>query len=113
MWRRAAAPGARKLALRAERLYPTSLVGECDPALLVFPRVAGVPRSLVRPLDRGEALLELLPNLLLTEPGSSQEHLNALGELVEASRCYRLDTGTDLREAVDTLLELAASGAPP
>lgn len=108
----AARGGPRKLALRAERLYPASLVGECDPALLVFPRVAGMPRSLVRPIDRGEALLELLPNVLLTEARSSQEHLDALGELVDASRCYRLDTGTDLREAVDTLLALAASGAP-
>ena len=102
----------RKLALRAERVYPTSLVDECDPAILVFPRVAGAPTSLVRPLDRGEALLELLPNVLLTEPVSSQAHLDVLGELVDASECYRLDTGTDLREGADTLLALAASGAP-
>lgn len=103
--------GARKLALRAERVYPTRLVGECAPAFLVFPRVAGAPSSRLRPMDPGEALLELLPNVLLTEPDSSQAHLDALGELVEASECYRLDTGTDLQDAVDRLLELAASGA--
>ena len=103
--------GTRKLALRAERVYPTRLVDECAPALLVFPRVAGAPRSRLRPLDRGEALLELLPNVLLTEPVSSQAHLDVLGELVDASECYRLDTGTDLPDAVDQLLELAASGA--
>ena len=103
--------GARKLALRAEEVYPTRLVGECAPALLVFPRVAGAPSSRLRPMDPGEALLELLPNVLLTEPDSSQAHLDALGELVEASACYRLDTGTDLQDAVDRLLELAASGA--
>ena len=103
--------GTRKLALRAERVYPTRLVGECAPALLVFPRVAGTPRSRLSPLDPGEALLELLPNVLLTEPLCSQAHLDALGELVDASECYRLDTGTDLQEAVGRLLELAASGA--
>lgn len=99
-------PGWRKRQLRAERVYRakgSEVVWECEPALLVFPRVAGVPRSELTPMPKDEALLELAPNVLLTEPGSSQAHFDALAELVERSECWRLETGTDLDEAVRKL----------
>ncbi|HVG06133.1 MAG TPA: hypothetical protein VNM67_00345 [Thermoanaerobaculia bacterium] len=96
-------PGWRKRQLRADE---TRIVWESAPSLLVFPRVSGRPRSELRPIDPGEALLELAPNVLLTEPVSSQAHLDALAGLARASRCYRLETGTDLDEAVRLLREL-------
>jgi hypothetical protein len=95
--------GWRKRQLRADE---TRIVWESTPSLLVFPRVSGRPRSELRPIDPGEALLELAPNVLLTEPVSSQAHLDALAGLARASRCYRLETGTDLDEAVRLLREL-------
>jgi len=96
-------PGWRKRQLRAEEAFGTRIVWESTPAVLVFPRVAGRTRSELRPIDPGEALLELAPNVLLTEPVSSQAHLDALAGLAKASRCYRLETGTDLEEAVRLL----------
>lgn len=95
--------GWRKRQLRADR---ARIVWESEPAVLVFPRVSGRPRSELRPVDPGEALLELAPNVLLTEPASSQAHLDALAGLARASRCWRLETGTDLDEAVGLLREL-------
>lgn len=95
--------GWRKRQLRAERTYDSEIVWECEPALLVFPRVAGVRESQLTPMPKDEALLELAPNVLLTDPGSSQAHLDALAELVERSECWRLETGTDLDEAVRKL----------
>ena len=95
--------GWRKRQVRAD---PARIVWESEPAVLVFPRVSGRPRSELRPVDAGEALLELAPNVLLTEPASSQAHLDALAGLARASRCYRLETGTDLDEAVGLLREL-------
>lgn len=95
--------GWRKRQIRAERTYGSEVVWECEPALLVFPRVAGVPRSELTPMEKGEALLELAPNVLLTEAGTSQAHFDALAELVERSDCWRLETGTDLDEAVRRL----------
>lgn len=95
--------GWRKRQLRVEREYGAEVVWECEPALLVFPRVAGGEASELIPMDPGEALLELAPNVLLTEPVSSQAHLDALAGLVERSRCYRLEAGRDLDEAVRTL----------
>lgn len=95
--------GWRKRQLPAE---PARIAWESEPAVLVFPHVSRRPRSELRPIDAGEALLELAPNVLLTEPVSSQAHLDALAVLARASRCYRLETGTDLDEAVRLLREL-------
>jgi hypothetical protein len=94
--------GWRKRQLRADE---TRIVWESEPAVLVFPRVSGRSRSELLPIDAGEALLELAPNVLLTDPASSQAHLDALAGLARASRCYRLETGTDLDEAVRFLRE--------
>jgi hypothetical protein len=96
-------PGWRKRQLRAEEAFGARIAWECEPAVLVFPRVSGRPRSELRPIDAGEALFELAPNVLLTQPGASQAHLDALAELARASRCYRLETGTDLGEAAALL----------
>jgi hypothetical protein len=96
-------PGWRKRQLRAEEAFGARIAWECEPAVLVFPRVSGRPRSELRPVDAGEALFELAPNVLLTQPGASQAHLDALAELARASRCYRLETGTDLDEAAALL----------
>jgi hypothetical protein len=98
--------GWRKRQLRAERAYDAEVVWECDPALLVFPQVAGVRESRLAPMPKDEALLELAPNVLLTDPASSQAHFDALAELVESSECWRLETGTDLDEAVRMLESL-------
>jgi hypothetical protein len=98
--------GWRKRQVRVEEAYGAPVVWECAPAVLVFPRVAGARHSELEPLSAGEALLELAPNVLLTEPRSSQAHLDALAELVAASRCFRLATGTDLEEAVGIVGDL-------
>jgi hypothetical protein len=96
-------PGWRKRQLRAEEAYGAEVVWECTPGHLVFPRVAGREESRLTPLDPGEALLELVPNVLLTEPAASQAHFDALAGLAGASACWRLETGRDLDGAVRLL----------
>jgi hypothetical protein len=98
--------GWRKRQMRVERAYGSKVVWECEPALLVFPRVSGAAASELTPMARDEALLDLASNVLLTEPLSSQAHLDALAELVEKSECWRLATGTDLDGAVEALRAL-------
>jgi hypothetical protein len=98
--------GWRKRQLRAEEVYGAEVVWECGPGVLIFPRVSGRRESMLEPIDSGEALLELVPNVLLTEPRSSQAHLDTLAELARSSRCYRLATGTDLDGAVELLREV-------
>src|SRR5947209_1839868 len=98
--------GWRKRQVRPERAWGAGVAWRAAPALLVFPRVAGRRESTLAPMDRGEALLELAPNVLLTDPGSSQAHLDALAGLVARSECWRLATGTDLDGAVREVTEL-------
>jgi len=99
--------GWRKRRLRAEEACGAPLAGEAAPGLLIFPRISGRTESALSPLDPGEALVELAGNVLLTEPVSSQAHLDALAALAAASSCWRLETGRDLDGAVRLLRELA------
>jgi hypothetical protein len=95
--------GWRKRQVRAEEVYEMKTVWECKPAVVVFPSIANAEKSVLKPIDRGEALLELVPNVLLTEARSSQAHLDALGQLVKESECYRLEAGRDF-DALPILL---------
>ena len=66
-------------------------------------RAARAPLSLSRSTS---ALLELAPNVLLTEPSSSQRHLDALGALVRAGRCFRLTMGRDFDQVTTIIRQL-------
>jgi hypothetical protein len=68
---------------------------ECKPAIMVFPQPARSPESTLAPMPKDHALLELVCNVLRTEPRSAQAHLDALAALVKQCRCYRLQTGRD------------------
>lgn len=105
-WLTPATDGWQKRQLPAGRVFDTEIVWESAPGVLVFPQIAGRRKSRLEPIDAGEALLELVPNVLLTEPVSSQAHLDALASLARSSRCYRLQTGTDLDSAARLLLDL-------
>jgi hypothetical protein len=105
--------GWPKRRLRVDQRYGAPIVWQSRPRILVFPRVARAARSNLIPLDPGEALLELVPNILLTEPASSQRHLDALSDLVARAVCYRLETGTDFDDLADRLKRLAESLPEP
>jgi len=68
---------------------------ECKPAIMVFPRPARSSESTLAPMPKADALMELVCNVLRTEPRSAQAHLDALAALVKQCRCYRLQTGRD------------------
>jgi hypothetical protein len=93
-------PGWRKRQIRAETVYAAPISWDVRPRTLIFPSVCGTPTSVLRPVSPEEALLELVPNVLLTDASGSQQHLNALAGLVSQCTCYRLDTGRDLDDAV-------------
>ncbi len=101
-------PGWRKSQVRAESVYQTRIAWDAPPRVLIFPAVRGTPKSALRPLSCDEALFELAPNVLLTDAGRSQRHLDALAGLVRQCACYRLDTGRDLDDAVDVVRRAVA-----
>jgi hypothetical protein len=101
-------PGGKKMQIRAEDVYGAEFIPECTPAILVFPRVAQSEKSVLCPMDRDEAFLELVPNILLTEAHTSQAHLDVLAELVRESDCYRLETGRDFEDLPRLLQDVMA-----
>lgn len=98
--------GWPKHQVRPEEIYGIEPAMHCTPRMLVIPQISGVEQSAITPLDRDAALLELAPNILLTDPVTSQQHFDILAALVRQCRCYRLDTGTDLRSTARLLRAL-------
>lgn len=97
-----------QLAVGAQSGAP--IVSSCRPSVLIFPQVAHQPRSVLRPIGPDEALLELAPNVLLTDPEASRAHLKTVAALVNQTRCYRLETGRDFDRLPSILSELMSHG---
>lgn len=87
--------GFPKKQVRAEEVYGTKVVAEAYPKAIILPRISGKERSVITQIGSDEALLEIVPNVLLTEAPACQSHLGVLAELVKQTACYRLDTGQD------------------
>jgi hypothetical protein len=75
-------------------------------AAIVLPAVGRDELSTLRPASSAEALVELAPNVLLTEPAHSQAHLDAVGELARTSAAYRLSTGRDFTAIAERIRDL-------
>jgi len=95
--------GRRKQPLNAKSCYAVSPSWECIPAALVFPKVAAAHQSALAPLSKSAALIELVCNVVRTDAGQAQAHLDALAALVNQCPCYRLHAGRDF-EALPALL---------
>jgi hypothetical protein len=59
-------------------------------------------------MSGADALLEMLPNVLLTDPAACQGHIGALARLAHETPCYRLHTGRDFDSLPDQLGALLA-----
>jgi hypothetical protein len=95
--------------VRAEECLDVALTWSCDPHVVLFPRVTGAARTTIEPLSTADALFELAPNVLLTEPASSQEHLDAIGDLLRCTPTHQLLLGDDLDEVVHAVDALVRS----
>ncbi len=100
------ADGFPKRLSRIEDLFGVSALGSCEPRALVFPEVVAAQRSEIERLDPREALLRLVPDVLLTEPAATQAHLAAIAALLDQVSCYELRSGVDLERAAELVREL-------
>jgi hypothetical protein len=98
--------GFPKRLVRMEELFETRALSSCEPRVLVFPEVVRDRPSRLDPLDPKEALLRLVPDVLLTQPAGTQSHLRALAALLARVRCYRLQSGADLEGTAQLVREL-------
>jgi len=101
--------GWRKRQIHPIQVYGAKVAREARPAAIVMPCIAEAETSVVTRMEPDEALLEMVPNVLLTEANSCQAHLNALSELVTSTPCYRLETGRDFDRLPDRFRELLGS----
>jgi hypothetical protein len=99
-------PGRYKHSLRVEDVFGTRIVESCRPALVVFLQVVSGQKSRTVPVDSSGALRGLLPNVLLTEPTSSQAHLDMLGRLARTVPAFTLLAGSDLDGVASCLSQL-------
>ena len=107
-WRMAEPPpaGFPKRLHRIEDMFGRPGVTRCEPRAIVFPAVAAGRRSEIAPLDRGDALLRLVPDVLLTEPTATQAHLGAIATLLDQVSCFTLRLGADLERAAEMVSAL-------
>jgi hypothetical protein len=101
-------PGRDKHGFRVEEVFGRTPVLGCRPAVLVAPLVVPGPGSELEPLAPSDALVALMPNLLLTHPPSTQAHLDCLAALVETVPCLTLRVGSDLDAAAACVAQLVA-----
>jgi hypothetical protein len=100
------APGFPKRLHRIENLFGAPALPACQARALVFPSVSHGEPSAIEPLDAGDALLRLDPDVLLTDPAATHAHLRAIGTLLGHVRCYALRSGADLERAADLVRAL-------
>ncbi len=100
--------GFPKRLSRIEDLFGVASVARCVPRAIVFPEVSLDRPSAITPLDARDAMLRLVPDVLLTEPASTQAHLAAISALLEQVDCYEVSSGTDLERAAELVAELVA-----
>ena len=101
--------GLPKRQVRVEEVYGTRVVAESRPRAIVLPRISGKPDSGITQIGSDEALLEIVPNVLLTQTRACQSHLGVLADLVKQAPCYRLDAGLDFDRIPALFRELLSS----
>lgn len=99
--------GFPKRLVRMHALFGAEQLWSCVPQLLLFPQVVAEGPSRLEALDPKEALLRLVPDVLLTEPVAAQAHLRALAALLANVDCRVLRAGPDLNESVQRILDVA------
>jgi hypothetical protein len=102
----------QKRGIFIEDVCAVEVVDRCSPAVLVLPRVADAPASVLREADPEDVFVELVSNVMLTDPGVAQAHLDAVAALVKRVRCYRLETGRDLDVIAARLRDLLDAAVP-
>jgi hypothetical protein len=93
-------PGWPKHQLRVSDFYGSSIAWRTTPAAIVFPKVVKQPESLLLPLDKSQAFLDLSASVLLTDMESTRAHIRVLSELANNVPAFRLLSGRDLDRSV-------------
>jgi len=89
---------------------PVELAWEAEPAVLLFPAIRAEDPVRLSELSADGALLRLVPNVVRTDQGASQAHLDALAALARTVPAYELEFSDPLAVPAaihDLLVQLA------
>jgi hypothetical protein len=100
--------GYPKRQLPPQQLRPGAVALEATTRLVLVPHVVDAPGHALEPLSPDELLLELLPNVLLTEPSLAQRQLDLLARLSSTVPAFRLAFGGDLSRLGETVEDALA-----
>jgi HPr Serine kinase C-terminal domain len=101
-------PGRDKHAVRVEDVFDVLPLAGCHPVALLSPRVEEGSSPRLEELAPSKALLELMPNILATDPTATQAHLDVLADLVRTVPCYSFRYGSDLDAAARCITDLVS-----
>ena len=87
-------------------------VWRCVPDALIFPDIVTTGPSRLLDLDPGEALLRLVPDVLLTQPAAAQAHLASLAALLAQVSCHVLRAGPDIAASAGLVRSVLARRDP-
>jgi hypothetical protein len=106
-----AAHGFPKRLVRVQTLLNAVEISACPATVLLFPELCREEPSRLVALDPRDALLRLVPDILLTHPESAQSHLTALAALLAQVDCHVLRAGPDVSASVGVILALLVGHA--
>ena len=105
--------GGRKRRVGIAAAYPEQLVSQCIPQVLLFPRIIPHRHSTLHPLDRFNALGQLLAQSgpQLFDRHTMAQQLAVLKHLVQQTASYELQAGQDVSHDSGVLAHLLAEVA--
>jgi hypothetical protein len=103
-------PGRSKHGVFIDDMCPVEFVDDCIPQVIVVPNIVDSPTSVLTEVSPEDIFVELVPNVLMTQPQTAQRHLDAIAALLAQVRCYRLATGRDLDAVAGRLRDLLETG---
>lgn len=86
-------PGGTKRQIAHPLVAPQAASESARPVAAILPRVTENADHALAPIGGDELLLELIPNVMLTDPVSTQVQLDVLSQLAREIKGYRLDLG--------------------
>ena len=100
------AAGTEKLLMFLAPHFPEQMILAFPIRAVLVPRVTEAHATTISAISPGVALAALGPTTLLQRPGSADNALRAMGELVRSVPCYELRLGTDAADAPDVIAGL-------
>jgi hypothetical protein len=91
-----AQPSGTKLLFDPSDIFDDCYAKESKPVMIVLPKIAHAPVSLLSPVAPSSALTAIMAGMAFGSTGDSMgSHLPTLVDFVASCRTYTLDTGTD------------------